>query len=93
MTAAMTDHDGALDLSAAAGGLVADGSPGGIGSPETWLDADRLECLAWGYPGHTLVNCAIAFRCNETPVTYTVISRRWSLANGGRPYYVLAWPD
>lgn len=27
------------------------------------------------------------------PVVYKIISRRWSQANGGRPYYVLAWPD
>jgi hypothetical protein len=24
---------------------------------------------------------------------YVIVSRRWSQANGGRPYYVLAWPD
>lgn len=29
----------------------------------------------------------------RAPVVYRIISRRWSQANDGRPYYVLAWPD
>lgn len=29
----------------------------------------------------------------SVPVVYKIMCRRWSQANGGRPYYVLAWPD
>lgn len=29
----------------------------------------------------------------ESPAVYKILGRRWSLANGGRPYYVLKWPD
>lgn len=86
MTAAVTDLDaGQL--------LITSDSPGGLGYPEIWADADLLEELARGSAGGTLINLAITFVCNKTPVTYAVISRRWSHANGGRPYYVLAWPD
>ena len=27
------------------------------------------------------------------PVVYVIAVRRWSRANGGRPYYVCKWPD
>lgn len=27
------------------------------------------------------------------PAVYTILSRRWSQANNGRPFYVAVWPD
>ena len=27
------------------------------------------------------------------PAVYKILSRRWSQANNGRPYYVARWPD
>ena len=90
----MTGYDDAPDLGAGEyPGLLADGSPGGIGTPEIWADAGRIELLLYGRLGGTLLNCTVTFRCSTAPVTYVVTSRRWSQFNGGRPYYVLKWPD
>lgn len=81
---------------------LADGSPGGFGDREIWIDEAALDMIARGdfrpaivlRPGddQTLIGAGVRVDRHPVPVTYTIISRRWSQANAGRPYYVLAWP-
>lgn len=86
---------------------VADESPGGLGEREVWVDESALDMIARGDAAPVTVlrqeagmadwiGATVRFREQpgvSTPVVYRIICRRWSQANGGRPYYVLAWPD
>lgn len=86
--------------------FVPDESPGELGEREVWIDGAALDMYARGdaepavtvRPGREpgLIGASVRFGDYPglaAPVVYTVISRRWSQANVGRPYYVLAWPD
>jgi hypothetical protein len=85
---------------------IADESPGGLGEREIWVDESALDMIARGdaapvttlRPGDGTGRIGAIVRFGPQPglgtaVVYTILSRRWSLANDGRPYYVLAWPD
>lgn len=84
---------------------IADESPGGLGDRELWMDEAALDMYARGDaepavtvrdPEAGLIGAVIRFSQYpglRVPVVYKIISRRWSQANDGRPYYVLAWPD
>jgi hypothetical protein len=88
---------------------VADESPGGLGGREVWVDESAIDMIARGdcdpaivlrqADGTAPVNWIGAIvRVNrhpglDVPVVYKIHCRRWSQANDGRPYYVLAWPD
>lgn len=88
---------------------VADESPGGPGEREIWVDESALDMIARGDAAPVTVlrladgaapmdwiGATVRFREQpgvSEPVVYRIICRRWSQANAGRPYYVLAWPD
>jgi hypothetical protein len=86
--------------------FVPDESPGALGEREVWIDEAALDMYARGdaepavtvrpgeYPG--LIGAVVRFGEYpglDAPVVYRILCRRWSQANDGRPYYVLAWPD
>lgn len=86
--------------------FVPDESPGDLGEREVWIDGAALDMYARGdaepavtvRPGAEpgLIGASVRFGAYpglDAPVVYTVICRRWSQANVGRPYYVLAYPD
>lgn len=77
--------------------LLACGSPGGIGDPEVWVDESALAGASSCNRSHGVVGMvgAVVRVPQEAgvPAVYEIISRRWSTANLGRPYYVLRWPD
>jgi hypothetical protein len=86
---------------------LADDSPGKMGDPEIWLDEGAVDSyIHYGHdpdttasnitPSGNYVGTVIHF--NEypgltVPAVYVLTTRRWSQANGGRPYYVARWPD
>lgn len=85
---------------------VADESPGGLGDREIWVDESAIDMIARGDAAPAIVLCqpdgadliGAVIRVNQhpalnVPVVYKILCRRWSHANVGRPYYVLAWPD
>lgn len=77
---------------------IIDESPGALGEREIWVDEAALEAYVQGYADLTgnLLDAIIRFDgCPglSTPAVYRITCRRWSHANGGRPYYVLTWPD
>jgi hypothetical protein len=86
--------------------FVPDESPGELGEREVWIDEAALDMYARGDaepavtvrpgPDESLVGASVRFGSYpglDAPVVYTVICRRWSQANDGRPCYVLAFPD
>jgi hypothetical protein len=88
---------------------VASESPGGLGEREIWVDESAIDMIARGGAAPAIVLCrpvgagpldliGAVIRVNQhpalsVPVVYKILCRRWSQANAGRPYYVLAWPD
>lgn len=88
---------------------VADESPGGLGDHEVWVDESAIDMIGRGdsAPAIVLSQAAGAGPADwigatvwvnrhpalDVPVVYKILCRRWSQANAGRPYYVLAWPD
>lgn len=88
---------------------VARESPGVLGEREIWVDESAIDMIARGGFDPEIVLCqadgaapmnwiGAVVRVNHhpalsVPVVYKIHCRRWSQANAGRPYYVLAWPD
>jgi hypothetical protein len=88
---------------------IPDEAPGGLGSPELWMDEAALDMYRRGdaepavIVRHNsavsmigLVGAVVRFETYpglEVPVVYTVVSRQTSRANLGRPYYVLKLPE
>lgn len=76
---------------------VTDESPGRPGDPEIWVDEAWLDAYTRGSVRLRGELIGAIVRAEQPApggtVVYRVISRRWSQANDGRPYYVLAWPD
>lgn len=82
---------------------IPDESPGGLGDPEVWIDAQALDHHGGMHPplirdvlkgngGGPWIGQLIRFGrypgTAAADVTYMVVARRHSQANGGRPYYV-----
>jgi hypothetical protein len=75
-------------------------APGGIGSPELWMDCAALDGYGRGYatvpvtvsrahPG-TWIDAIVRFSSGDgAPCAYIVEKRRTSQANLGRPFYVM----
>lgn len=88
---------------------IADESPGGLGEREIWVDDSAIDMIGRGDCDPAIVLrqtdgaapmdwIGAVVWVNQhpalnVPVVYKIHCRRWSQANDGRPYYVLAWPD